>query len=85
MFRIKTESGTYKTFCIKKIYEILINTQDIKIKYFFNFKLHTQSEFLKAYLIISKNYENYLNLEKKLNPRLTLKEYGDKFKIKKKI
>ncbi|QQV91451.1 hypothetical protein M1M25_gp020 [Tenacibaculum phage Gundel_1] len=85
MFAIKTESGTFKTFNVKKIYEILMKTQDKEIKHFFDFELYTQSEFFKTYLRISKNYENYLNLEKKFNPHPTLKEYADKFKVKKKI
>ncbi len=85
MFGIKSESGYFKTFSVETIYNYIINTEDKELKYIYEFQERTQKEFLKTFLIISGNYDHYLNLEKKLNPKLSLEEYVKKYKELQKV
>lgn len=66
MWTIKSTENTFKTFNIDKLYNYIINSKQSSFEFLYNYQPISKAQFLKKFLIISGDYDMYLDLEKKL-------------------
>lgn len=66
MWYVKLNNKELKTFRIYEVYNFIIENPTTDYAFQYNYISLSKAEFLKTYLRISQDYDNYLNLEKSL-------------------
>ena len=76
MWCIKTDSEIYKTFKIDNVFDFITNSDSETFEFSYEYLPLTKGEFLKKFLNVSGDYDNYIELEKKLTSKEAKEKYN---------